>query len=71
MEFIAVVEATGSIAETLHVEEVELAIHTYKLRSTDTVSSSPETEEIVDQYEHPTARVLELPSNSLDGLWEL
>ncbi|KAL7274092.1 hypothetical protein RUND412_003013 [Rhizina undulata] len=70
VEIISVVEANGSTADILRLDQVELDIHTYKLHIEASFPDSQIDEAATDQEDHPTARTMELPSRSLDGLWE-
>lgn len=67
MEIITVVEATGSTAEILHLDEVLLDVCAYKLHEGTDVLGGTGGEE---GEEAPSSRVLVLPSRALDGLWE-
>ncbi|RPB24885.1 P-loop containing nucleoside triphosphate hydrolase protein [Terfezia boudieri ATCC MYA-4762] len=70
VEAICVVEAVGSNEELLALANVELQIHTYKIRTGtgSTVSYLNIDESNVD--EQPAARILELPADQLDGSWD-
>ncbi|KAF8449865.1 P-loop containing nucleoside triphosphate hydrolase protein [Terfezia claveryi] len=70
VEAICVVEAVGSNEELLALANVELQIHTYKIRTGtgSTVSYLNIDESNVD--EQSAARILELPADQLDGSWD-
>ncbi|KAI5848703.1 P-loop containing nucleoside triphosphate hydrolase protein [Morchella snyderi] len=67
VEIITVVEATGSTAEILNLDEVLLDVCAYKLHERADVLGGTGAEE---GEEAPSSRVLVLPSRALDGLWE-
>lgn len=69
---ISIVEATGSTADVLYLEEVILDIHAYKLHpeAAPSVGASQGSED-GDHDEQPSSKMTVLPSKTLDGLWEL
>ncbi|KAG5520067.1 hypothetical protein PMAC_001143 [Pneumocystis sp. 'macacae'] len=67
VEQIRVVEASGSDKEILYLDEVDLDIHIYQLNNDLPTLSSFDYE---DQEDGPMAIVTELPSLSLEGLWD-
>ncbi|KAF8426417.1 P-loop containing nucleoside triphosphate hydrolase protein [Tirmania nivea] len=68
VEAIYVVEAVGSNEELLALANVELQIHTYKIRTgTGSIVSYLHTDDVDEQ---PAARILELPADQLDGSWD-
>ncbi|KAF8471993.1 P-loop containing nucleoside triphosphate hydrolase protein [Kalaharituber pfeilii] len=71
VEAINVVEVDGSSDEVLSLDNVELQIYAYKLRTPLTSNNSYlQIEDALDKDEQPVARVLELPTSQLDGCWE-
>lgn len=64
IERISVAEAIGSTSEILMLSEVKLSVHVYQLY----VAASKRTLQRIEDA--PTARVTELPSSSLEGIWE-
>ncbi|KAL0631558.1 hypothetical protein Q9L58_009582 [Maublancomyces gigas] len=71
VEIISVVEATGSAADVLYLENVVLDIHAYKLHPDVVPSVGPSQEsDDGDHDEQPSSKVTVLPSKTLDGLWE-
>lgn len=72
VEAISVVEATGSAADVLYLENVVLDIHAYKLHPEAATSpGASQGSEDGDHDEQPSSKVTILPSKTLDGLWEL
>lgn len=72
VEVISVVEATGSTAGVLYLEQVTLGIHAYKLHAeTPTSGGVSQSDRDGGEEEQPSSRVTVLPSKGLDGLWEL
>ena len=71
VEAICVVEAVGSNEELLALDNVELQIHTYKIRTeTGSAVSYLHNDEVSGVDEQPAARILELPADQLDGSWD-
>ncbi|KAG5440277.1 hypothetical protein PCANB_001847 [Pneumocystis canis] len=67
VEQIKVVEVSGSNKEILYLDEVDLDIHIYQLNSSLPAFNSFDDG---DQEDGPMAIVTELPSLSLEGLWD-
>lgn len=65
------VEAVGSNEELLALANVELQIHTYKIRAgAGSAVAYLHTHEVGNVDEQPAARILELPADQLDGCWD-
>lgn len=66
------VEAVGSNEELLALADVDLQIHTYKIRTGpgSTIPYLHTTDEVGNVDEQPAARILELPADQLDGSWD-
>ena len=64
------VEAVGSSEELLALANVELQIHTYTIRTGTSSAVSYLHTDDGNVDEQPAARVLELPTDQLDGSWD-
>lgn len=67
IEQIKVVEVSGSNKEILYLDEVDLDVHIYRLNHNVPLVNSFDDQDLEDG---PMAIVTELPSLSLEGLWD-
>lgn len=68
VEAINVVEAIGSSEEMISLDSVELQLHAYKIHPAVELNLS--ADEFTDAEDQPTAKILELPAEELDGVWD-
>ena len=61
-------EATGSNGEVIPPDNVELQIHVYRIHTNTVTNLSVDV--LIEAGEQPAARILELPAEQLDGIWD-